>query len=565
MTFLAFQNILRLLHLHAPPTVYSSFFPPASSSVSSSTDTQTQSHPPHRHLSLESHLGRPPSPISFASRPSSTFSPSSPSSSQSLISSVDTSSLASRPLTPPLPIFSETHSVKFPEWRMKIFDRARRAGVGFMNTAISFHVFGDSAHDSSSGQLHPVHEDRRGRDAARSAVPTPTPTDVQSLAESNLPTEPAGDDSDDDLPYQTGVLDGGDSDTSGSMFGDDTGSEIEWEGWTKDVQRQRDQAFAKLKEDREKHAIQWESNWTWDTSPTKQAPSQSGQGESSLSPRADQTTFAVGDRSADAVSHSKSNSRSVTSYSSADSLLKRTIKRNNSKREPGSATVVGKTERAELSGGSDGWEGTRPRSPLSAEYDDDPDDVLGHEPTYTYAAKSSRESAQPSSSRHQRADADSDAPFYSYYSSSQRHPRSLTMTSISSVVSVGGREDAQSKKKKKEAQKSRGSRKSVLTPLAQAASSFGRSSDHATTRSQSFNKGKSRDVHGHFDELESHSSSQGDLSPHRPAKPKLSMYFGEPQSGRDLSASRAEPPLSAVSTSSADLESPRFAYPEDSE
>ncbi|THH28748.1 hypothetical protein EUX98_g5449 [Antrodiella citrinella] len=516
----AFQHILRLFHLHAPPTVYSSFFP-----AFTSMDAQ-KPNPTHRHFSLEANVRRPPSPISFAARPSSAFPPSSPSSSQSLVSSYEnsSSSLPSRTWTPPLLIPTTNPGVGYPEWRRRIFDKARRAGMGFTDTAISHHVFGESPDQESA-----VASSTQQEEGPQS------PTDVGS-AES-------------DLLFQPGEV----SDSSSSIAGNGTDSETEWEGWPNDVQRRREEAFTQLTEDREKNAIRWDSSWTWgsqDEGPLHE--------ESSLSPGSEQTSFMIASKTTEG-SHSMG--RSVTSYASAESLYKRTIKRNNSKRDLGTAAVAGTTVRVDIGDDATTLDESkaRPRSPLSAEFDDEDADAVGHEPRYSYT------SPQASSSRHQHARAaESDAPFYSYYDSSQRLPRSMEMSTISSVVSVGGRGDAQGKKKKKEkeAQKSRGTRKSVLTAYSSLAhtASFGRH-DHGSSKShvQSNYRPNPDDVPlEHPDEEALHSSIHRAVSLPRATKPKLAMEFMQGSSGSGLTDAR-DKPASAVSATSADWESPRFA------
>ena len=431
-----------------------------------------------------------------------------------------------------------------------------------MGTAISHHVFGDPPSKLSSLDMDPVQLHRRGREATRTVFAESA--DFQSLAE----TDGEVMDDESDLLSQSGALDGAASDSDGSMLEADTGSEMEWDGWAQDVQRRRDEVFTKLKEEREKNSIRWDSNWAWGINSPGHGEFSRSVPEDSISPRADQMTFSTSGRSPEAASSSSSSRgafhRSVTSYASADSLYKRTIKRNNSKREPAGtvAHVIGTTSRAET--GSDSIDGQRerPRSPLSAEFDEEgvEEDSFGHEPKYTYASSSSPQfPTQPSSSRQQFADMDSDTPFNSYIDSSQRLPRSLTMTTISSVVSVGGREDAQSKKKKKDGQKSRESRRSVLTaPLIHAASSFGRSSDRGGS-SKAFGKSKStQSTSEQQGETDSHSSS------HRPAKPKLSMNLPLLPAGQTLSASgqHLEPPSAVSAGSSVDWESPRFATPD---
>ncbi|TCD68282.1 hypothetical protein EIP91_011248 [Steccherinum ochraceum] len=595
-----FQHVLRLLHLQAPTTAYSSFFPNSGSSMTAPDPVR---QPTQRHASMDSNLNRPPSPISFASHDPTIIPPSSPSSSQSLISF--DSSLPSRPLSPPLPISTEIVGVKYPAWRRKVYQRARRAGMGSMGTAVSHHVFGDSSSDGEENDRSSNAEDLWEPDGSNPVITGHR--SLHSLAETETLADEGDEDSNSSLLYKTGVFDGEDSDTSSSVSDDDARSDMEWEGWAHGVQRQRDEAITRFKESREKNAIRWDSNWAWGIDQEQTGGSRSAHEEQSISPRADQTSFVISP--SQSAGSANGGSRSVTSYASVDSLFKRTIKRNTSTREPGSATVVGNIIRTDAftlpTESSEIPRTSRPRSPLTAEVEDDVDEVEGDDarvskPKYTYVSPQSTQQVQLSSRprRHQAEAAapssvDSDAPFYSYYGSSQRLPmsRSMEMTTISSVVSVGGLQDARSKKKKKDG---RGSRKSVLTthsPLAHGNSpSGGRSHVHsvgggstATTSGPSggiatstVGSSKSSKQRGHRSESLNGNHASGSPShqeppPHRPDKPKLSMNFAatSPSSAGESSAHRLGQQMSsAVSMSSvdtADWESPRFANPEEIE
>ncbi|KAH8108012.1 hypothetical protein BXZ70DRAFT_29279 [Cristinia sonorae] len=538
----AFQHILRLFHLHAPVTVHSSFFP------ASRSPPVTESQPGfagHLQASLDDNfVGRAPSPISFASRPPSV--PSSPSSSRSLLPSFESESILSPPLTEPLEIPTEIRSVKYPEWRKKVVERARRAGVGFMDTAISHHVFGDCPPDVD--KYSPGIRDRTHmHDDTESFISGQLST--QTLVEGGEATVNPWDE--DDLLYPTGVLDQNDTDSSDD---DDTGSEVEWEGWANGVRQRREEIFTKLKEEREMSAIRWDSNWTWNGQQDIGDDALQTTDSMSISPRANQASFMIPPKSTDPVQGNKSHGRSVTSYASADSLFKRTITRGEIKRS-GSATVVGRVVRTDphsIDIADPGWR-VRPRSPLSSEHDDEyPEDVLGYEPRYTFATPPS--SSRSSGSRHQqRLESDSSSPFHSYLDSSQRMPMSMAMTTISSVVSVGGREVANSKKK--EAEKTR-SRRSVLTAYSayHGVPPFGHDyAGSSSTSSRSAYKAKS------YEGLEqvAESQTESQLLKSR-TKPKLTMQIAQ----LVTPSPSLQHPAHVDSDAAADLDSPRFASPE---
>lgn len=282
---LAYRNVLRILHRMAPLTLKSSFVylePPSTLFDNCYAET---------HATPQSSL---PSPVSFAT------------SGTSLLASASTSrGLIPTRSTQPLSYVDTKHiltSCPYPEWRLSIVRKARKAGLGDVGRALEYVIFGADDEGFFGRDLKALgeQEDKKPR---RNEVAEDS--GLMLAGEMSVSLE-----DDDDV--------------------DDGGSEREWESWEEDISRQR-RVQAK--------------------SPSQYLRRQEqfmGESPDSNSERSEQLKR----------NNSGATSHTLSSYSSADSLLRRTI---NSSSPPGSPPrMIGAAfESLRL----------RPRSPLSSQLD----------------------------------------------------------------------------------------------------------------------------------------------------------------------------------------------------
>ena len=302
--------------------------------------------------------------------------------------------------------------------------------------------------------------------------------------------------------------------------------------------------------------------------------------------------------------------KTLSSYSSADSLLRRTIKRASPRKSPRPLSPANGR--------------TRPMSPLAGQVGQFDEDIADEEssqekrshPLYTYPSI-----AYPS--RNPALDNSLVLVSSGNASASTAHstlPMSMTMTSITSTVSVGsgsgasklarklGHEHHKEKKKHKTKGKKKSKEKesmamaSMPEPLTEASSSRELERERSRKRSSTVQIGAlnstmslppallgqtledEREFRGSVSSdrtlPSNHPHSTANANPfgvgvgsqsdtgaerkRRPKMPKLSMSFAQ-VAARAPGSARPSVPTPAASSSTAEWESPRFAHPEDSE
>ncbi|KAI0089466.1 hypothetical protein BDY19DRAFT_1004250 [Irpex rosettiformis] len=443
-------------------------------------------------------------------------------------------------------------SVRYPEWRHELVRKARRAGLGDVGKAMEIIMFGHKL----------VEEDDRDP--------------LMDIDQSPKDSHPEGSRG---RSTAWGVeLDNSSEDESG----EESSSEREWEGWEADLLSRR--ARRDIPGESE---VTWASSWSnqyggggfKNVSPSYTFPG-SGSGQvDSRAPGAEKDWAAVSRR------------RTLSSYSSADSLLKRTIKRASPrKRHPGRSGSPSRGFR------------TRPRSPLAehSDFDDDSDhtvpwqSMLVHSPPPHLTSPPthpSRQSSFESSSSHA-----SRITGISQSSTMSRLPMTMAMTSIATFTEKEKDKEKQKDKKGKGKDMSgavfapRPTRKrssTVQSPSSRSlwsatesnSSIAGAGSKAARQRPQTANvvaptpqrtasERSGVEVKGRSDK----DSEEGKEKPEKKKEKaegksgrlKLSMSFAQVAAmGTVTAASGRLPPLSTTSTSS--FESPRFAHPEESE
>ncbi|KAI0761384.1 hypothetical protein BD413DRAFT_245799 [Trametes elegans] len=535
------SHVLRVLHRHAPPTCDSSFVP---------------SHPPSRSA---------PSPIVFSTRTSSPISPPDvptpgpassytfpPASSPTLrnpaaIPLVPTTSLHAShssypfpsspsaslaPVGPATPVRhpqlrintqAVVRGVPYPDWRLALVRKARRAGLGAVGRAMELVMFGDeddedeeededelaiewarrlSAMDTSP--LDPVARSpsrpQSGRHFSDSAVPSVAPSSPEDAIDVSASAAPVPSDSDE--------------------------SEAEWDGWL-DVtiaQRRQEQLASRTLqrtdtlETATPEDLRWGTGWAaqydvtglstpagstperdfadpWYSMHGRQCSGSEAEGDTEgdgssmhsndMMPNSRPASYygyapnTRGRRTQLIASLEQSGGRTLSSYSSADSLLKRTIRTaigssrkakrasasssemstNAEQLPPRSASASPPLSRPSMSSmRSVGSGRSRALSPLSAQVRDDNDHgreqpsrhpiplpgmpmVPAGYTTFRHSAlygRSSRNASRPGSSQTEREKEESHAGL-AHGESMQRLPvpMSMMMTTVSSTVSVG--------------------------------------------------------------------------------------------------------------------------------
>lgn len=468
----AFDNILRVLHRdsHSAP---SSFVP------ASAKD-------PSPRLSY--------SPISFAS-----ISPAdSPASSPDVMSPARDSTLD-------LP---KPSGVKYPEWRIQVVRKARRAGLGDVGRAMELAMFDSEIDDEDSSE----EEDRQSRREQRRGR---QPNDKWNS------------------------LLGSDSDQESA---EDSGSEREWEGWRADITSSRRRRYNRPPES----GVQWESGWQWGNNGS---PKKTVELVPPTSIVLDDYEFPGSPAAATIGASVRANMvslnvppRTLSSYASADSLLKRSLQSNSLRRPRRPESPSSYLPRS------------RPRSPLAGELDDM--DYYGLEPSFVVPSppQLTPDVAYPTRTSHESTLRYSTGTGPGH--PGQRVPMSMTMTTITSTVTAG--DDSGSSKKNK----GKGKVKTLETP----------------TRPL---RKRSLTVQGALSPRPSTADSLRDSPsaaavaipenaerPSKAAKLKLALPFAQVAASGSGSPSPtprslAPPPLSAASLSSFD--SPQFAHPEDSD
>lgn len=324
----------------------------------------------------------------------------------------------------------------------------------------------------------------------------------------------------------------------GSNNGDECTSEKEWEGWEGDLLSRRARRDTSIESE-----LNWAASWIYTSGGFTISPSSDYTFPSSLS-RTDMEQDPV------AQPH-----KTLSSYSSADSLLRRTIKRASPrKRRP----IPSRSDSPSLLGIR-----PRPRSPL-ADYSDYDDEQSGSSPQLLFD-QPPRQVAYPS----RQSSFESGTSYRSSYLPSTRAslPIAMAMTTITSTVSVGS-DVAQDKKGKGKAKQVD---KPVTRPTHRRSSTVQASPNMNAKEAQT---GRAQPIAFQQQQIRppiSTAGSSGSISSRidaestdvKPGRLKLSLSFAQVASFGTVTASSGRLPSSATSGSS--FESPRFARPEDSD
>lgn len=374
--------------------------------------------------------------------------------------------------------------------------RARRAGLGDVGRAMEIIMFGQNLQESAQ---HDADEPRQ-----------PSRSDSERRGRSR--TRGAENDSDGE-----------------SVHTDDSTSEREWEGWEGDLLSRR--ARRDISDEVE---LNWATSWVYAANGLTASPTS-------------EYIFPSSSTGLEQESTASPPPKTLSSYSSADSLLRRTIKRASPrKRRP----VPSRSDSPSVAGR------IRPRSPLAdlSDYDDEQADprppvLLGR--PHPQAVYASRHSSFESSSA----------------SRTTYLPISMAMTTITSTVSVGAEAVQDRKGKGKAKQRDKGTprptrrRSSTVQALpgVTAQSTQAGSSQPGPLQQQASQirpdvAGSSASSSGRHD---------GEKNDAKHGRLKLSLSFAQVAALGTLTASSGRMPSSSASESS--FESPRFARPEDSD
>jgi hypothetical protein len=440
--------MLRILHRHDPES--STFF-----------STSNRAFSPHR---------RSFSPISFASG--------SPSSSPETQHSFP-------PSLGPLQRF-----VKYPEWRLELVHKARRAGLGDLGKAMEITMFG-----------HPL-DSNESLDAERPPKPV-------------KPDRARG---------RSKLWGGGFDSSDGSS--DESSSETEWVGWRADLLSRRTSRQVPSES-----AVVWESSWD----------RLSG---AFISPGTDHTV--------PSTTTTQGSEKTLSSYASADSLLKRTITHASPRKRPPTPRRPD----------SPGEPHTRHRSPLAGHSDYEEDDPVAWQSVLIESPPPlpSRPSSSESISSHTSRLMGSLNP--------ARMPLSMTMTSLPSF----SRDSGHNKKGKgKMVQKDRPPASAVYAPRQTArkrSSTVQSPATHSSTWSGESSKHRSRPKTAtstadapFLQRSDSGQSSSGKDKP-KSGGMKLTLSFAQVAAMGTVTAASGRLPSS---DSGGEFESPRFARPDDSD
>ncbi|GJE86396.1 hypothetical protein PsYK624_024760 [Phanerochaete sordida] len=413
---------------------------------------------------------------------------------------------ASSPARSPSPAASKPTGVKYPEWRFDVVRKARRAGLGDVGRAMELAMFGNEI-DGDDGQSED--EDRQTRRERRRGR---QPNDKWNN------------------------LLGSDSDQESA---EDSGSEREWEGWEADLSSQRKRRLSVPPDT----AVQWKSGWQWENNGSpreKQTASMSVNLDDYEFPGPPAGHLGAALRANLAALDVPTPNRTLSSYASADSLLRKTLQ-SGSLRRP----------RRPESPSSYLTSLSRPRSPLAGELDDA--DYYGLEPGFSVPSppQLTPDVAYPTRGSHETGF----RPVTSTMQPGPRVPVSMTMTTITSTVTAGN--DAGGKKGK-----GKGKARTLESPAAPLRK---RSlTVQGTLSSRPSVADSLRDSPG------TAAAAEGSDRPARSGKlkrlPKLSfaqVVASGPGSSSSTPRTLAPPPLSAASVSS--FESPQFAHPDDSD
>ncbi|EKM56623.1 uncharacterized protein PHACADRAFT_172279 [Phanerochaete carnosa HHB-10118-sp] len=390
---------------------------------------------------------------------------------------------------------------------MEVVRKARRAGLGDVGRAMELAMFGADIHENSGVPESESHQPKQGRRRGRQ------PNDGwNGLLESDSDQESA----------------------------EDSGSEREWEGWEADFTNPRKHRRS-LPPD---SGVQWESGWHWSstTSPSKLNGLVSPTGTNF-----DDYDFPAKPVAAvDAAARSNCASlnvppRTLSSYASADSLLKRSLQSGSLRRPRRPESPSSYLTHA------------RARSPLAGELDDT--EYYGSESGF---AVPSPPQYMPDTAYPSRVPAEISLRQASSGYPTQRVPMSMAMTTITSTVTAG--DDAGPGRKGK----GKGKARALETPPRPARKRSLTVQGALSPRPSTVDSLRDSPGTGTL-----HTPEGGGERSAKPGRLKLAkLSFAQVaavSSGSSYLGSRnlAPPPLSATSTSS--FESPQFARPEESD
>ncbi|PCH36942.1 hypothetical protein WOLCODRAFT_146478 [Wolfiporia cocos MD-104 SS10] len=349
----AYHSILRILHRHAPQSCTSSFVAFSSIAASQSIFPEAQQEHPSPSTIIASALSRTPSAVPSLS---------------SLATLIVPTAESKQDAYEARPFHASCDSFPYPEWRLAVVQRARRAGLGVVGRAMELVMFGEE--DDGSSEYEENETDFLSNlklDSDDSESFRASPTTLASAVD-NADTTAASPAQDSPAKSIAPILSPmlwrdmlvEDSESDEGSTGDE--SEREWENWMEDLPRQR-QVQARVEERRLRHievgarssmdsndAIPWAPDWdaSWDENGSPRFVRGSGSVEGDASPH-----------SARAQSSSPPR-RVLNSYSSADSLIRRTIR---------GAPLASRARMFRGAGSDLASARTRPRSPLSSQTD----------------------------------------------------------------------------------------------------------------------------------------------------------------------------------------------------
>lgn len=322
---------------------------------------------------------------------------------------------------------------------------------------------------------------------------------------------------------------------------EDGGSECEWEDWGTDLTSCRKRRHTSPPDS----GVQWESSWQWgsDTSSKKgldlSTPINLDDYDFPAAPATATGAAVIANLGSLDVPP-----RTLSSYASEDSLLKRSLQSNSLRRH-----------RTRPESPSSYLSRSRPRSPLAGELDDA--DYYGLEPGLAVPSPPQLmpEVAYPSRrTSNETGMRQAGGPGHL----GQRVPMAMAMTTITSTVTAGN--DPSSNKKNKGKGKAKAAETPPKPPRKRSLTVQG------TLPPRPSMTDSLRDSPG----TSTLSTPESAEKPSKPGKLKLALSFAQvaamgSESGGPSSTPRglAPPPLSATSVSS--FESPRFAHPEDSD
>lgn len=313
--------------------------------------------------------------------------------------------------------------------------------------------------------------------------------------------------------------------------GDENTSEKEWEGWEGDLFSRRPRRELSDEPD-----LNWAQHWVSTSSGFTVSPSSEYTFPPSLIRSATGRELVL-----------SAPRKTLSSYSSADSLLRRTIKR----ASPRKRRPIPARSDSPLLGVR-----PRPRSPL-ADYSDDDEDCPAPVPPLIFEQP---QVAYPS----RQSSFESSVSARSAYHSSHRTslPMTMAMTTITSKVSVGPEvlQDKKGKGKAKLREKSgprqtRRRSSTVQAPLG----GKGKSPQVEVTQPPA----SQPRISTAGPSVVAPAKTEPETSEGKPGRLRLSMSFAQVAALGTITASSGRLPSSATSASS--FESPRFAHPEDSD